>query len=133
MSIRTPRGLHATLAMLVAAACMIVGLMAVMATTATASNVPCPSGEFRNGDIDAWDTVWPPPRTDGRGVTMCEAFGGPFNLLVRGYLQIVDLEAGARIRLLSQADETEGEPWDPVSRTLFEKRTAQQWYEWIEN
>jgi len=127
---RKRRELHATLTTLVASACTIVALLAIMAASAFASNVPCPSGGNRAGSISEWETTWPPPRTDGAGVTMCLGEEGIWGT-DKGWLQIVDLRAGAKIRLIADREPTGPESSAYEPDTVFRKRTAEDWYTWI--
>ena len=134
MSFRSKRrGLHAAFT----ACAVTVGVLAGTAESASAF-VPCPSGGNRAGSISEWTTTWPPnERTDPKGVTMCLGEEGIWGT-DKGWLQMVDLGDGARIRLPTQVDPSSryglwnygllGEPY-----TLYTKRTAEDWYAWLRN
>jgi hypothetical protein len=125
------RWLHATLT----ACAVIVGVLAGTAQFASAF-VACPSGGNRAGSIDEWDTLWGTSSETAKGVTLCEGVSGLFGANTVGYLQIVDLSDGAKIRLQTEVDESSeygrfqyGESHSP--NTLYRKRTADDWYSWI--
>lgn len=122
----TRRWLHATLT----ACAVIVGVLAGTAQFASASNVPCPSGGNRAGSISEWETTWPPSRTDGMGVTMCLGEEGIWGT-DKGWLQIVDLGARAKIRLISESESAGPTPEFLEPDVLYRKRTAPDWYSWI--
>ena len=122
------RGLRAVLM----ACAVIVGVLAGTTQFASAF-VPCPSEGNIAGGISEWYTEWPTGSEDAKGVTLCHGVSG---LSSKGYLQIVDLSDGAKIRLQTQVDPTSeygsfhyGESHSP--NTLFTKRTAYNWYQWI--
>jgi len=125
------RGLHAMLTALA----VIVGVLACTAQFASAF-VPCPSGGNRAGAISEWQTTWPPNReTNPKGVTMCLGEQGIWGT-DKGWLQMVDLGDGARLRLMAQVspasrygERNSGAIEDPD--TLYTKRTATDWYQWM--
>lgn len=127
MSIRREgRGRRATLAARVATACAaLAAVLAVTAPTASAY-VPCPAA-IPSMNIDGWQTNWPTAGADAKGVTLCLGFSGvpPMD---RAWLQIVDLNDGAKLRLVS---ETDGAWGSSKPDTSYQKRTADDWFSWI--
>jgi hypothetical protein len=120
------RGLHVRLTTLVVGVCTMVAMLALMAQAASAF-VPCPSGETRAGNISEWETLWGTSRETAKGVTMCLGEEGIWGT-DKGYLQIVDLTDGAKIRLQSDPTALSGRE-NPD--TAYRKKTAPNWYSWI--
>jgi hypothetical protein len=89
--------------------------------------VPCPTAEIPSARITEWTNQYGTSRETAKGVTLCEGDDG---LNTRGFLQIVDLGDGAKIRLQAKDDISRPhgtqEPGTP-----YMKRTSQAWYEWI--
>jgi Phosphodiester glycosidase len=77
-----------------------------------------------------WQTIF-----NSRGVTMClgnDSTAPEFD----AYVQIIDLNAGAKVRLESDACNQDGCPGeaDPTHADLYyHKRTAGDWYDWIKS
>jgi hypothetical protein len=122
----TRRGLLAALT-----ACALTAALLGGTAQSASAFVPCPSGETPAGGIDEWETDFPREYDRAGGVTLCEASGGFLGADTMGYLQIVDLNDGARIRLVATADPRSPEHGRFETETLFTKRTAEEWYEWI--
>jgi hypothetical protein len=113
---------------MLAACAVIIGVLAG-ATQPASAFVPCPTTRTANRSIGAetWNTYWGTSRETAKGVTLCQVQGNFLNL---GYLEIADLQDGAKIRLQAQDDRTVPHGTrDPI--TPYIKRTAQGWYEWI--
>lgn len=125
MSFRCKRhGLHVLLAL----CAVTVAMLGITALSASAF-VPCPSGGSRAGEIEEWNTVWPSGEEDAKGVTLCEGTSGEE---VYGYLQMVDLGDGARIR--SELDPVPGSRYSQYiaePEADYRKRTARSWYTWL--
>jgi hypothetical protein len=92
--------------------------------------VPCPRGEIREANVESWNTLWGSSAETAKGVTLCEGVGGLFNN-TRGYLQIADLGDGAKIRLQTQLHPLSPEPSYYEPNTLYSRRSAEEWYNWI--
>jgi hypothetical protein len=122
------RGLHVRLTTLVVSACAMVALFAFMAQSASAF-VPCPARVISAGGINTWEVLWGTRRETAKGVTLCRGYTG--SAATAGYLQIVDATDGAKIRLQTTVDAS-GAPGEPAQTdTLFEKKTASEWYSFI--
>ncbi|QRK11154.1 hypothetical protein JQX13_14405 [Archangium violaceum] len=82
---------------------------------------PCPSQSI-HPEIYRWELD-----AQGKGVYLCRAKDGYGNFK-HITVQVVDLAAGAKMRIMSEVA-----PGSPIgtSETLFVKRTAQEWYNWI--
>jgi hypothetical protein len=91
--------------------------------------VPCPTAEIPSASVEHWITQYGERRETAKGVTLCEGDGGFFEN-TRGFLQIVDLGDGAKVRLQAQANTTTPREW-LSPQTLYKKRTAEDWYYWI--
>jgi hypothetical protein len=93
--------------------------------------VECPAlrTAYRNTGVITWAPLWGTRRETAKGVTLCKGVAEGFEHTA-GYLEIVDLGDGAKIRLQAQDDITRPhgtrEPTTP-----YIKRTSQGWYEWI--
>jgi hypothetical protein len=122
MSIRREdRGRRRTLTARVATVCTVVAALLCVTAQSASAYVPCPRPVEAAGILN-WNVLWPTPGADAKGVTLCHGFGSVFS---KGYLQIVDLEDGASLRLVSSLE-------DPVDRyqghQQYFKRTADDWY-----
>jgi Phosphodiester glycosidase len=114
-----------------ATAILAVGMLAaVPASTQTAIARAAPAEAGCNPSDNAvpeWRTI-----TSGPGVTLCQGlstFG-----FDDAYVQIVDLSAGAKVRLISE--HCEECPFSDKTRSTdaqFHKRTASEWYDWIQS
>jgi len=129
MSIRrTGPGHRATrTAWVVATGTAVAAVLAVTAPSASAY-VACPTWPSPAGSIEDWATKWPAPGANPKGVTLCQAQVEGHGM---GYLTILDLRDGAKLRLVSQVD-----PGSPIPRadrpyTEYKKRTASSWYSYI--
>lgn len=122
MSIRREgRGRRATLTARVATlGTMAAALLGVTAQSASAYE-PCP-GPISAGGILNWNTLWPTPGADPKGVTLCHGFGSVFS---KGYLQIVDLSDGAKLRMVSAIEDPPDRYW---GHQRYFKQTADEWY-----
>jgi hypothetical protein len=124
LSLRNDRGLRSGLAARVATTCTVVAaLVPVMAGSASAY-VPCPTVTVPSADVTGWATEWPTPGADPKGVTECLVLQSTLDM---GYLQIVDLRDGAKLRLHAEVPW----PWEPGRDVLFKKHTASDWYSFI--
>jgi hypothetical protein len=123
------RGLHVRLTTLVVAACAMVAVLAFMAQAASAF-VPCPSGGNRAGSISEWETLWGTSAETAKGVTMCLGEEGFFGT-DKGYLQIVDLTDGAKIRLHADVDPESPASYLSQPDTIYRKRVVEEWYSWL--
>jgi len=82
------------------------------------AEVPCPQYSHLPA-IDHWETTY-----EQKAVTLCQAYDATGNVLV--HVQIVDFEAGGKMRVMS-------EPWEPAyNGTRFASRTADQWFPWVQ-
>lgn len=128
MLIRKRRGLRATLTACTVTAALLGGAGAQSAS----AWVPCPTGGNSAGAIDEWETIWPTGGADAKGVTMCLGEEGIFGS-DKGWLQIVDLNDGASIRLMGDREPTgpASHPYQPD--VVFRKRTAHDWYTWLQS
>jgi hypothetical protein len=109
---------------------VIVGVLAGTTQTASAF-VACPAAGVggRSAGIARWITLWGTERRVAKGVTLCRAEAGTA-FITNGYLEIVDLADGAKVRLQSKmTTESYSSFYEP--QVLFDKRTARGWYEWI--
>lgn len=129
MSFRNKRrGLHAMLTV----CAVIVGVLAGTTQTASAF-VACPAARtaYRNTRVLTWESIWGTRRETAKGVTLCRGWAGEgVSRHTAGFLQIVDLADGAKVRVQAQAD-PETEPGYFATHTGYRKRTAQSWYLWI--
>lgn len=124
MSIRREiRGGRASLTAVVATILSVVATLAVTAQSASAY-VPCPR-PISAGGILNWNYLWPTAGADAKGVTLCQGFGSVFS---KGYLQIVDLSDGAKIRLVSSIEDPPDPFWGDHE---YFKKTAADWYSHI--
>jgi len=118
------RGLRATLT----ACAVTVGAMAGTPQLASAF-VPCPSTTMRVLST-RWETLWGTRSETAKGVTMCRGanIGGTV-----GYLQMVDLGDGAKLRVQAELEprfqETQLENGNPD--TVYNKRDAEEWYSFL--
>jgi hypothetical protein len=118
------RGLRATLT----ACAVTVGVLAGTSQLASAF-VPCPTTGSRIMVPSIWETKWPnEARVNPKGVTLCRISNGGITL---GYLQMVDLGDGARIRLHADVDPESPEPDILETNTRYRKRVAREWYTWL--
>jgi hypothetical protein len=124
---RKRRGLHVRLTTLVVSACTMVALLALMAQAASAY-VPCPSGETRTGGI-RFANVWGSTRENARGVTLCWGLVRP--ITTAGYLQIIDLTDGAKLRLQTIWDNSGPRGLINQPLTRYWKKTPAEWYSFI--
>lgn len=130
MSIRRRgRGCRATLALRLATVCAAAVTLVPVAAESASAYVPCP-GPISSAEILNWQYRWPTPGADPKGVTLCEGFG---SVLRKGYLQIVDLNDGAKLRLVSQLDPSSPTPSKYEPYTKYQKRTVDEWYSHIKN
>lgn len=128
MSVRSEgRGFRATLVVWLTTACLVAAWLAATAQSASAY-VPCPDYEIEAGEISYWSQLWPPRGADAKGVTLCHGTGLFYS---KGYLQIADLNDGAKLRLVSEIDLDSPPPGKLEPYTRYYKRTADDWYSYI--
>jgi hypothetical protein len=120
------RGLHVALIACAMSIAMLVG----MAQGASAF-VPCPSGGTREARVSQWSTRWPTAGANAKGVTLCQGYESPINNITSGYLQIADLNDGAKVRLQADLAPESPWPWTLEPDTVLRKRTASAWYSWL--
>jgi hypothetical protein len=89
----------------------------VVQAGAAAADTDCPT--FQAVGF-TWDTKF----NDG-GVTLCHGWDGS----KAAYLQIIDLSAGAKIRVASEIDSVSSTPWQGDTR--FVKRNVPSWFNWV--
>ena len=124
------------------ALCCVAALVAATAMAAPSSalasypavQTDCPTGDASGTQIDHWNKIYPGIGQPDRGVTLCVGMGGPLANEPYAYLQIVRPGAGAKMRIVStvapQNVQPPGvpSPWGGPAETLFEKRTAEDWF-----
>lgn len=124
MSIRRKVGRFRVLMAAVLLAISTLVAVPAAAPPAHAQQDPCtPSGP---NIIQTWSVLY-----DDRGVTLCGGATPTEPDLQLAYVQIVDLAAGAKLRLISDA--VSGQPDFPTPGRLFNKRETYQWYDWIQS
>ncbi|NDL59523.1 phosphodiester glycosidase family protein [Phytoactinopolyspora mesophila] len=126
MSIRKKAG---RLQVIIAAVLLAVGALVLPASAepvVAQQENPCTPNQ--SNFLPSWQTVY-----DDRGVTLCLGSFAPTEPLpVEAYLQIIDLEAGAKLRLVKECAEpciSDDHPYN--TEVQFNKRTAQGWFDWI--
>ena len=83
----------------------------------------CPTTGVPGTDLTGWQSVH-----NARGVNVCRGFAsGVANWTV--LVQIVDLAANAKVRIISQYAAGQLNP--PPAEWKFQKRTVDNWYSWI--
>jgi len=124
------RELLSTLTPRVGIASILAAALLTITAASASAYVNCPPNGNRAGDIDEWETIYPTEEEpDHKGVTMCLG-EGDFGW-DKGWLQIVDLGDGAKIRLIADREPTGPESSTYEPETVFRKRTAEDWYRWI--
>jgi hypothetical protein len=101
-------------------AALLVGSILPLSAGPVAALEGCPNGGSE--PVTKWVQVY-----KARGVTFCRGMGGPSAQVKVAYLQIVDFDANAKMRVVSTVAAN-----TPVPRgnagTTFTKRTAQTWF-----
>jgi len=112
---RGPRRLHSVLFAVLLVACVL----PLSAGPASADPIlqGCPT-DTPGVNIDTWNEIY-----RGRGVTFCE---GTYLGAQQAFVQVVDLAAGAKMRLVSEV--AADSPQQCTSDTRFNKRTADEWF-----
>lgn len=121
ISLPRPRRRIATLAILAAAVATLVAFGATPGPVPAAQAASCPS--MPSGTpLGSWSQKY-----NAKGVLVCQALQKD-NSDIQADLQIVDLSAGAKVRVISRvaSGQTPGTPG-----TKFEKRNAPAWDTWI--
>ena len=111
------------------AAMFLVGSVFLISPTAVEGSDPnlegCPSATYgEDYGVDHWEETY-----RDRGVTLCAGIA-PELSVVNVNLQIVDLNAGAKIHIVSETAAGSGECYPG---TLFNKKTAEDWFDAIPN
>lgn len=123
MGIRMKAGRLRAVIAVAAGALLTGGILAALPASSEPAAVQDDCTPFVSNDIENWSTIY-----SGRGVTACLGtgiIGEP-----RAYIQIVDLEAGAKLRLISEETTS---PWFPQNPDLFAKRRVVEWHDWIKD
>ncbi|NDL59517.1 phosphodiester glycosidase family protein [Phytoactinopolyspora mesophila] len=131
MRFRRKGGWFRAVIAIIGAAFLAIGMLALPGSTQPPSTQPAPAQQGctpnQPNGIPHWYNLH-----DERGVTLCrgEVLSGPPPEVPAAVLQIVDLEAGANVSLVSEAvDIGSGASTD----NEFYKRLAIDWFDWIES
>ncbi len=112
-----PHRARRTAASIVVAALSVAAGMFGAPSPASAEEGVCPSGAS-HPTIMSWATTY-----SDRAVTVCQAWDRASGKKV--HVQVVDFEAGGKMRVMS-------DPWEPAwDDTRFTTRTAWGWFDWV--